>query len=259
MGLPSVSVIGSGNVGWHMAWALHEAGCKVSEVFSRDKEAAIRSADRIPGCIATNSLDFSQSASGFFILSVPDDKIVSVVSEARLPERAVLVHTSGSAPMDLLSGFSHFGVLYPLQTFSKRRVVDFSSIPLLIEANGEYAAEQITRIGTCLSANVFVLNSEERARIHLAAVFANNFINHLLAIMDQILDNDSQKFAMMKSLIRETVDKAFTMGPLAAQTGPAVRGDLGTVSRHLESLGDASQAERVYRVMTESILATRGK
>mgnify|MGYP000915860358 CR=1 FL=1 len=258
MQLPAITIIGAGNVGWHMAKAFYDAGFQVNEVYSRNIETAIQSSGRIPDCKAVDDLDFSQSHSTFFVLCVPDDAIPAVTGQLLIPDEAVVVHTSGSATIDLLNGFKHFGVLYPLQTFSRSRSVDFSAIPMLTEANDDYAGRQIAIAAQRLSGRMSVLTSEQRKKIHLAAVFANNFINHLLSITESILEQEGTSFSMLESLIKETINKAFASGALLSQTGPAVRNDMGTIAAHLDLLSDNKHAEKIYRTMTESILSSYG-
>ena len=258
MQLPAITIIGAGNIGWHMAKALSDAGFQVNEVYSRNIETAIQSSEQIPGCKAVDDLDFRHSSSSFFVLCIPDDAISSVAGRLQIPDEAVLVHTSGSTEIDLLSRFRHFGVFYPLQTFSRSRLVDFSVIPLLTEANDEYAGRQIAIVAQKLSGQTRVLSSEQRRKIHLAAVFANNFINHLLSITEDILKQEDTSFTILESLIKETINKAFESGPLLSQTGPAIRNDRGTISAHLDMLSDNRNAEKIYRTMTESILSVYG-
>lgn len=258
MQAPAITVIGAGNVGWHITKAFYDAGCTVNEVYSRNLGTAAQVARSIPGCKSVDTLNFSQSVSSFFVLCVPDDSLPEVICQLQVPDEAVVVHTSGSTTIDLLGRFRHFGVLYPLQTFSRNRSVDFSIIPLLTEASDEYAGQQIAILARKLSDKVSILSSEQRKSVHLAAVFANNFTNHLLSITGKILEKEGMELGILESLIRETVNKAFESGALLSQTGPAVRNDMNTIATHLDMLADNKHAEKVYRTMTESILSAYG-
>jgi len=167
----------------------------------------------------------------------------------------LVVHTSGSLPMDVLKEVSsNFGVFYPLQTFSKSRKADFKSIPICIEANTADNENHLVDLGTSISGNVQHINSEERKILHLAAVFACNFPNYMYTIAEQILARNKLDFNFLKPLIEETAAKVQTIDPHNAQTGPAKRGDKIIMNQHLELLKDSPGFKDIYKLISSEIL-----
>jgi predicted short-subunit dehydrogenase-like oxidoreductase (DUF2520 family) len=153
-----------------------------------------------------------------------------------------------------LSGSTNnYGVFYPLQTFSKSREISFSDIPICIEANQSSTLLKLQQLAGTLSSSVHPINSEERKTLHLAAVFANNFVNHLYSIGSEILQENNLSFDLLKPLIRETAAKIETLHPLEAQTGPARRNDQGVINAQLKLLQDQPEFQKIYSFVTESI------
>ena len=254
-----VTIIGTGNVAWHFAPALEKAGFVINEIYGRSEEKALKIAENLYNPTYTDSLDFSTSASSLFILVVSDNAIESIVTEIVLPDDAMIVHTSGSISMDVLelTALEHIGVLYPLQTFSKQRRVKFTTIPLLIEANNADGQQHLEEIASALSDCVRVVNSMERLHVHLAAVFANNFTNHMLEMASQLMDYTELDLDMLEPLIRETVDKALENSPSDAQTGPAIRDDSTTMEKHLQLLESNPRLEELYQLISDNIRENR--
>ncbi|GAB4339906.1 MAG: DUF2520 domain-containing protein [Flammeovirgaceae bacterium] len=251
----SVSIIGAGNLAWHLAYALEtEGGVAIEEVYSRDLMNAKRLVSRLYQAKATNQLDFSASKASLFIIAVPDLYIGTVAHSLILPPNSMLVHTSGSQSMDLLEGIApQIGVFYPLQTFSKQKEVDFSQIPFFVEGNTSEMVELLSEIAGNLSHEVYEMNSEERKKLHLAAVFACNFVNHLLSIASEQLKKINIPFEVMHPIIVETLNKALEINPVNAQTGPAIRRDTNTLNAHLDLLENNMLHKNIYQLLTESI------
>lgn len=252
----SISFVGAGNVAWHLAPALDNAGYVVREVYSRSRQRAEALTSRLYQGEVKASLDFSTSISRLFILAVPDDALESVCREIILPEEACLIHTSGSAPLEVLrfAAAAQVAVLYPLQTFSQGKPVDFREIPIFIETEDEEAWEQLKPLARSLSRQVQRVSGQDRLALHVAAVFAANFTNYLLGISQQILEEQNLPFGLMRPLVAEVMEKIFLLGPRQAQTGPARRGDLQTLDRHLEFLAHTPQVVDVYRLLSQQIL-----
>lgn len=250
-----ITIIGTGNVAWHLAPALERAGHVINEIYGRSENKALLLSEKLSNPAVTESLDFSRSISSLFIVAVSDDAIGSVASEIVLPDRAILVHTSGTVPMSRLqrTDLDHIGVFYPLQTFSRNRDINFSGLPLLIEASDATTQMRLEEIGESLGSEVTMVKSENRLAIHLAAVFANNFTNHMIDIADQVMEDNALDFNLLKPLIRETVEKALAQNPSTTQTGPAARGDADTMQKHLQRLEYNPQLQELYRVISESI------
>ncbi|MGB3619399.1 MAG: DUF2520 domain-containing protein, partial [Catalinimonas sp.] len=169
------------------------------------------------------------------------------------------VHTSGALPLAALGGVAErTGVLYPLQTFSDDRAVDWSEVPLLIEGSEATTTELLTALAARLSEHVHPVRSEQRRQLHLAAVFACNFTNHLLLIADEVMRGVDLDPTLLHPLVRETFEKALTIGPEAAQTGPARRNDVGTMRWHEASLAARPELLELYRTLSERIQKNEG-
>lgn len=255
-----VSFIGAGNLAWHLAPALDNAGHVVREIFSRNPRHAEALTERLYQADVKASLDFSTSKSRLFVIATSDDAIEQVAMNIVLPDDALLVHCSGAQPLSVLqfAAASQTGVLYPLQTFSKAKRVDFKTIPIFVECLTEEAEKQLLALARSLSQQVRKTTSEERKALHVAAVFASNFPNHMLAIAKSILQANRLEFDLVKPLIQETITKALQVGPELSQTGPAFRGDLEVLDRHMEFLQEDEQVGEIYRIISQHIVDTYG-
>ncbi len=254
----SVSFIGSGNVAWHLAPALENAGVVVREVFSRDPSHAEALINRLYQAHFHDNLDFSESDSDLFIISVSDNAIGRVASKLELPDNASVVHTSASQPAGILANAmtDKFGVLYPLQTFTKEKKIDFSKIPVFIESQEPSTLDILRTIARGLTRDVREVDGDTRKAIHMAAVFACNFTNHMLKIAGDICEAHDYDLKILYPLIAETVEKAMQIGPERAQTGPARRHDFQTLDRHLELLSDNEDLSELYRLISQHISDT---
>lgn len=257
----NVTFIGSGNLAWHLAPALDNTGYAVREVYSPHRKNAEALAERLYHAIVLPTLDFSRSASRIFIIAVADDAIPEVVDELILPDDAILLHTSGSQPLQLLrhAATPHTGVFYPLQTFSKNKKVEFGEIPIFVESDDRATENVLLEMARAISKKVNRITSAERKGLHVAAVFASNFTNHMLTISSDIMRGSKLDFEVLKPLIAETINKALTLGPDAAQTGPAKRGDLEILDAHLDFLQKDEAVAEIYRVVSQHILDRYGE
>lgn len=251
-----VSFIGSGNLAWHLAPAFDNTEFAVREIYSRQADNAQALVQRLYNARVHQTLDFSQSESDIFIISVPDDVIEEVVQELILPEDALLLHTSGSRPLKVLdyAVAKRTGVLYPLQTFTKNRKVHFEQIPVFIEGGDDEAQSVLSRMAKAISKRVYKISSDQRVALHVAAVFASNFTNHMLTISQDVLLESKLDFEWLKPLIAETINKALTLGPEAAQTGPAKRADLEILDKHVTLLQNNEAVAEIYRVISQHII-----
>lgn len=256
----NVSLIGSGNLAWHLAQALDNTEYAVTEVFSRNAKNAKALVERLYDARAKDSLDFSSSSSRIFILAVTDDALEQVAAAITLPRGAVLVHTSGSKPLSILasSASDGIGVFYPLQTFTKNKKVNFSEVPVFIEGADRETESLLLKMGRAISEKVHSISSAQRMVLHLAAVFASNFTNHMLAISADLLAANKLDFEWLKPVIAETINKSLSIGPDKAQTGPARRGDLEILDTHLEFLQYDEAVAEIYRVVSQHILDRYG-
>jgi predicted short-subunit dehydrogenase-like oxidoreductase (DUF2520 family) len=248
-----IALLGSGNVATHLGRALRDAGEEIVQVWSRNPENAAALAMEL-NAGAVNDPDLVTTEADLYILAVNDDAILTVVSMLPVHDRLV-VHTSGSTGMEVLRNASdRIGVLYPLQTFSKSREVDFSVVPLAIEGNSEQVMQTLEDLARKISGHVLRMDSRQRRALHVAAVFACNFTNHLYALAAGILDRNQLDFDLLRPLIRETAEKVQSFMPSDVQTGPAVRGDEETMRKHLEFLTEHPELGALYRELSQSIV-----
>lgn len=251
-----VVLIGSGNVATHIAFALKTAGISVVQVWSKHIENAKILAGQIEASAIANLSEIDQEAD-FCILSIKDDAISNVIKEL-IGFKGVVVHTAGAVNLDVFrDAVVKFGVLYPLQTFSIKKEVDFSVIPICIEANNAETLKSISQLAERLSTNVVEVSSGKRKILHLAAVFACNFTNHLYALSADLLASYDLDFEMIRPLILETAAKVQYALPKDVQTGPAIRSDELTMKRHEELLLKQPQLLNIYQILSESIKKTQ--
>ena len=197
-----------------------------------------------------------------YIIALPDD-VIGEFSDQLPFENRLVVHTSGSVSMEQLLDKNRRGVFYPLQTFSKERAIEMQTVPICLEAEFEKDFEVLKELGGCISEKIVEINSEKRRKLHLAAVYVNNFTNHLYRISEEITETESLDFALLKPLIFETAKKMDTLTPSEAQTGPAKRKDVKTIENHLQQLNEVQEngsldpsAAQLYELFTKSILNT---
>jgi predicted short-subunit dehydrogenase-like oxidoreductase (DUF2520 family) len=251
-----ISFIGAGNVAWHLAPALEYVGHFVKEVYTPNGKSAKKLVGNLYDAVVKSDLDFTDSPSQIFILAVPDDAIKSIAQEIILPEQSLMVHTSGSKGLDVLeySTAAATGVFYPLQTFSKSIKLDFQQIPFLLESENKEALKILNSLAKSLSKNTQIVSTAQRKQMHLAAVFACNFTNHMMSISEKIMNNAQLDFSLLHPLVMETIDKALKHSPNAVQTGPAKRGDLETLDKHMEMLSKDENVQEIYRLISQNIL-----
>lgn len=256
--IESIAFVGAGNVAWHLAPALDNAGYSVREVYSRDPKKSAQLVSRLYGAEVKSSPDFSQSDIDVVILAVPDDAIEDVVEELILPEDAILVHTSGSTPLRSLdvAGITHTGVLYPLQTFSKGEKSNLEDTPVFVEGSTPDVTTTLLAIGRAISSTVLAISSEQRLALHVAAVFASNFTNHMLTISFGLMEQHRLDPGWLQPLIAGTINKALDAGPEKAQTGPARRGDLRILRKQAEFLKNDKKLREIYALVSQHILDT---
>ena len=269
-----IVLIGAGNLATHLGKALRAAGHDMLQVFSRTMQSAETLASLLDAEPLTDIAQVRDDAD-VYIFSVKDSALVQLVVQLCRHEadglgedgavnalrkakkgehERVFLHTAGSMPMSVFKGMAqHYGVLYPMQTFSKQREVDFSIIPCFVEANDEFAQKQIEGLTREISGRVYQLSSEDRKYLHLSAVFACNFANHCYAISQELLEEHGIPFDVMLPLINETAAKVHEMKPKDAQTGPAVRYDENVIGKQSKLLENHPHFKKVYDSMSKSI------
>lgn len=252
-----ITIIGSGNVATHLALRLKNIGEQIAQVYSPHPAHAEALAHKI-GCEAVTSVDAINDDSDIYLFSIKDDALPVVAKEVEnhigKTHKHIFIHTAGSVPMDVFSGITEcYGVIYPMQTFSKDRAVDFVKIPCFIEASDcSDTLYIIEGLAKRISAKVQRVDSEKRKRLHLAAVFANNFTNHCYRLAEKMLEGTDVPLSMYLPLIEETANKVREMSPRDAQTGPMVRNDVTVMERQLALIPD-ERTKKLYHLMAESI------
>lgn len=235
-----VYVIGRGNVASHLCKAL-EGKADVTMV-------------------NPHTLEELGDDAGFILISVKDDAIREV-AEKLSGTSSVVAHTSGSTPIDVFNGLGidRHGVFYPLQTFSSDVKLDYNEIPFFIEAESSETSEMLKALARQISGNVYDADSEKRKKLHLASVFACNFVNHLWTISDRILSENGLDFDMLRPLIKETTAKLGRTTPFEGQTGPAVRNDLKILDLQREQLESDPEILNIYNILSDSIINTHNR
>ena len=231
-----IVVIGTGRLASNLVPALQKVGHEVRVVNSRTLEGLPNEAEA-------------------FVIAVKDDALESVARRVvRGREEQVFFHTAGSMPLSVFEGIArHYGVFYPMQSFSKERQVDFADVPIFLEGCDDKAIQTAHAIAESISRKVYELTTAERRYLHLAAVFACNFANHCYALSAKVLEQHGLPFDVMLPLIDETARKVHTMHPVPAQTGPAIRWDENVMSAQKALLDNEPEMQKIYELMSNSI------
>ena len=229
-------LIGRGRLATNLEHALLSAGHEVASVNSHTLESLPLEAD-------------------VFIVAVKDAALADVIREAtKGRENQLFVHTAGSMPMVMFKGLTaHYGVFYPMQTFSKERLVDFNDISVFLETNDDASMERLKMLAATLTTHIYELDSEGRKQLHLAAVFACNFVNHCYALSAEVLAAKGLPFSVMLPLVDETAQKVHELAPKDAQTGPAVRGDQNVMQMQANMLAGNSAVKQIYEALSSDI------
>jgi predicted short-subunit dehydrogenase-like oxidoreductase (DUF2520 family) len=249
----NIVLIGAGNVATHLGLALKEKGFSIVQVYSRTAAAAETLGRRLQTA-HTHRLEAIIRDADVYFFSVKDAALPLVLKNFP-PVEGLCLHTAGSLPMDIFRGSAatRYGVFYPLQTFSRARALSFDHIPLCLETGRTEDRPLLEHLARALSDTVLFLSSEQRKRLHLAAVFACNFTNHLCGVAAQMLEEQAMDWQLLLPLIDETAAKLHTLSPREAQTGPAVRRDAPVIDEQLELLKHHPDRYALYRSLTQSI------
>lgn len=258
MAYPQATILGTGNLATHLAKNLEKAGIQVSEVYGRNLGKAEALASQLYVAAATDSLDLSESTSHLFFLCISDSSLEAIAHELELPPRALLIHCSGATALNKIERDDvAYGVFYPVQTFSLKRKISFEDLPICLEASSDEAESTLESLAKKMGAIPYFMNSEQRKALHLSAVFACNFTNHLYRIAQDLLADKGLPFDLLHHLIAETVSKALDNGPENAQTGPAIRKDYTSMHVHEEMLSDHPAWQALYKNISKDIINYR--
>jgi predicted short-subunit dehydrogenase-like oxidoreductase (DUF2520 family) len=248
-----ITLIGSGNVATHLGAAFKNAGHRIAQVYSRNAQNATLLAYHI-GAEAIDDLNNVDSNTDIFIVAISDDAIAHAAQELAKHNKPI-AHTSGATDLyNILAFTDHAGVFYPLQTFSKTKEVDFRTVPLCIEGGNETITKMLKELAQTISNNVYVIDSNQRKTLHLAAVFASNFPNYLYHVAQEILADQRIDFNLLRPLILETAEKVQANLPANVQTGPAIRNDQKTMDAHLDLLKYEPEWGALYKLLSQGII-----
>ena len=245
-----IAIVGYGNLGFHLLNHLQTAGHSITQIFTRDKSKYQLSGNTTE---FISDLKMLNSDADVYLLSVKDDALIEVASQITL-DKKIVAHCSASVEMEVLQHCTeNFGVFYPLQSFTRNVAIDFTHIPILIEGVNEKTITVLKEIASSLSEEVLQVNQQQRLAVHVAAVFANNFSNHLFSVAEEILNKENISYKILLPLIEETVRKVKEHSPSQIQTGPAIREDEKTIAKHLDYLSSNEELQKLYALLTVKI------
>lgn len=248
----NISIIGSGNMASHLAKQFKLRGIELLNIYARDISKATLLSELIGAKPIDNLKDLIFDPD-FLIIAIKDDAIEELAKYIDISPNTIVCHTSGTVSSETLKQFKNHGVFYPLQTFTKSKSVDFQQIPICVHGNTSQSLERLEKLAKLLSNRVYPMNNQQRSVLHLAAVFINNFINHTLGITQDICSSNDIPFEVLNPLLMETISKAEKQNAFEIQTGPAVRNDEQTLSKHLDLLKSHPEYAELYRLFTQMI------
>ncbi|WP_341837649.1 DUF2520 domain-containing protein [Chitinophaga pollutisoli] len=246
-----IVIIGSGNVAHCFGHFMKLHGHPVKQVISRNRENARLLAETLGAEHSADLFDIHMEAD-IYLLAVGDEALVQLNNDLRLGRR-IVVHTAGAVPLSAISNISaNTGVLYPLQSIRKENK-SYPEIPLLLEASSDEVQKRLLALAQSISGSISIMNSEQRLQMHLAAVFCNNFTNHLIALAKFYCEQEGRDFSLLAPIIRETFQRLDKFPPEHVQTGPAIRNDARTMALHESLLANYPSMAQIYPLLSESI------
>jgi predicted short-subunit dehydrogenase-like oxidoreductase (DUF2520 family) len=246
--MTKIVLLGAGNVGTHLFRAMqNKEDLQLIQWYNRSLNCLEK--ESVPLEVTYNLNDIIDA--DLYIISV-SDSVIPLISKALEGKKGVIAHTAGSISMEVLEAHENHGIFYPLQTFSKQKEVDFNQIPLCLEANLPENLNLLKRVAQAVGGPVHLINSAQRKALHVAAVFVNNFTNHLYTIGEELCKAHKVPFSVLQPLIAETANKIKLLPPSLAQTGPAARGDQKILEDHLQYLTKESH-QKLYQLISASI------
>lgn len=254
--IPNIPIlmVGAGNVAWHLGVAMKSSGLPVTLVWSRKINNANELAKEL-STKATDSIEDIFRFNGIILVCVPDHVIPFFASRIQ-NTNSIIVHTAGSVNISAFEKHaSQLGVFYPLQTFTKAKPdKNFNDVPIIIESTTLLVEDILNFWAKAIGAKTYKLTSPQRLKIHIAAVFACNFTNHMVSIAEEITQDNHLNFDLLKPLIIETLTNIMNFDPKDIQTGPAIRKDFDTIEKHLNSLSKHPDYAKIYSLISDSIV-----
>lgn len=248
-----ILIIGAGNLAVNLIENFTDKGFDVG-VSCRNKSSFDLLKSKYPAIFFEEKI-FSLSKKYEYIFLAVSDTSISRVSQSIENSDAAIIHCSGATELNVINTHSNYGVFYPLQTLSSKKPVSFKEVPILVEANNEFTLKKLVFLAQLVSDFAFEVSSEKRLQYHLSAVIANNFVNHLVYLSKQILNENHLNSQLLNPLLKSTFDKILNENVYKTQTGPARRGDDNTLNKHLQIL-DSEKLKDIYLAITQSIKET---
>lgn len=257
--IKKITIVGAGNVGHNFGLGFKQAGYIIKEIYSRTQRSALLLSKTLH-CEFTTDIKSLSKDTDLIILAVNDDILADLISQIEIKDKPI-VHTSGSTPISVFEnqGFDQYGIFYPVQSFSKNETESLHPIPICVEGSDDKMHDLLLSLARSVSTKVFSMDSSKRKALHVAAVFANNFTNHMFHIADDLLRQHNISFEVIRPLLEKTSNKIKTERPINVQTGPAVRDDKKVIDSHLEYLKEQGDYQAIYELVTKSILASQEK
>ena len=255
---PSVVIVGAGNLAYHLAINLQQSKVPLLQVCNRSRRGLAK-IKKDTGIETASSLKKINREAHIYIIAVSDDAIKETASSIAhlIPADAIIAHTSGSQSIDVLSGIGPqlaYGSFYPLQSFKKERKLDFSVVPIFLSSNAKKTIKKLSVVAKEISHEVLTIPDEERAKLHVPAVYVNNFVNHMYTAAIDYCSKEGLKIESLHPLMKETLDRILDHNkPQAMQTGPAIRGDKETIKNHRKLLKDHPDQLPLYNYLTKAI------
>jgi len=247
----NIVFVGAGNLATRLSLEMFQAGMTIGQVYSRTTENARSLAFKL-NCEWTTEIAEIRNDADLYVFSVKDSVLEDVLSQMK-PNAGLWVHTAGSVHIDIFKPYTkRYGVFYPLQTFSKGRAVSLEKVPIFLETNQKDDERILLNIANALTDNTLFISSEKRKSVHLAAVFACNFTNHMYVIAEKLLEEQDIPYKVLLPLIEETAAKLHDLPPLLAQTGPAIRYDENIIRKQIDQLTNERYKE-IYQIISQSI------
>lgn len=247
-----IVLLGAGNVATHLSRALQLKDFTIVQIYSKTPESAKLLSDKL-GVGFTNNIENVYRNADIYIFALKDSVLKSTIDELKLPG-AIHIHTAGSVSLNVFEGKANqYGVIYPLQTFSKSKEINFEEVPLFVEGSDSETTNLLFTIANQLSEHCYFANSEQRKKLHLSAIFACNFTNLMYSLAEELVNDSNFTFDILKPLIAETADKIKYLSPIKAQTGPAIRFDKIIIEEHIKMLNQRTDLQNIYRDLSNMI------
>lgn len=248
----NIGFIGTGNMATNLAASFLGAGLSVKAMYSRNTLLHMDFSNEY-GVEITDDLSKFEMLCDVIFITTPDSEIEKYSQLIKTNSEQTILHCSGSTVLSVIKHINS-GVFYPLQTLTSQKLTNFKEVPIIVEASNSSTLEKINTIATKISNNVTTMDSEQRAKLHLAAVVTNNFVYYLNSLSREWLKQNNISDQLLKPLAIKTIENSFDGEPFTLQTGPAIRHDLNTIERHLAMLENNQEIQEIYKILSEEIL-----